>query len=274
MSDIKRDYKAVFEMDPAAKNGFEVILAYPGFHAILMHRINHFLWGIHIPVIPRLLSHAMRFLTGIEIHPAAKIGPGFFIDHGMGVVIGETSEIGENVLLYQGVTLGGTGKEKGKRHPTLGNNVVVGAGTKILGPITIGNNVKIGSNSVVLKPMPDNSIVVGVPGRITKKKIIRMTTEEGLIEVMDHFPDPVSEKIEDMESKINELAKRIDAVEKRDERGGKMRIYNTLTNKKEDFVPVTAGKVGMYVCGITAYDVSHLGHARSAIVFDIIKKYL
>lgn len=274
LSDIKRDYKAVFEMDPAAKNGLEVILAYPGFHAILIHRINHFLWRIHMPVIPRLLSYAMRFLTGIEIHPAAKIGPGFFIDHGMGVVIGETSEIGENVLLYQGVTLGGTGKEKGKRHPTLGNNVVVGAGTKILGPITIGNNVKIGSNSVVLKPMPDNSIVVGVPGRITKKKIIRMTTEEGLIEVMDHFPDPVSEKLEDMESKINELAKRIGAVEKRDERGGKMRIYNTLTKKKEDFVPVTAGKVGMYVCGITAYDVSHLGHARSAIVFDIIKKYL
>jgi len=274
LSDIKRDYKAVFEMDPAAKNGLEVILAYPGFHAILIHRINHFLWRIHMPVIPRLLSYAMRFLTGIEIHPAAKIGPGFFIDHGMGVVIGETSEIGENVLLYQGVTLGGTGKEKGKRHPTLGNNVVVGAGTKILGPITIGNNVKIGSNSVVLKTIPDNSIVVGVPGRITKKKIIRMTTEEGLIEVMDHFPDPVSEKLEDMESKINELAKRIDAVEKSDERGGKMRIYNTLTKKKEDFVPVTAGKVGMYVCGITAYDVSHLGHARSAIVFDIIKKYL
>jgi cysteinyl-tRNA synthetase len=277
---IKRDYKAVFEMDPAAKNRLEVILAYPGFHAILMHRINHFFWRSHIPVIPRLLSHTMRFLTGIEIHPAVKIGPGFFIDHGMGVVIGETSEIGENVLLYQGVTLGGTGKEKGKRHPTLGNNVVVGAGTKILGPITIGNNVKIGSNSVVLKTIPDNSIVVGVPGRITKKKIIRMTTEEGLIEVMDHFPDPMSEKLEDVESKINELAKRIDAVEKLGERGGRkgiarqVRIYNTLTRKKEDFVSVTAGKVGMYVCGITAYDVSHLGHARSAIVFDIIKRYL
>ena len=272
-SDIKRDYKAVFEMDPAAKNGLEVILAYPGFHAILIHRINHFLWGIHIPVIPRLLSHAMRFLTGIEIHPAAKIGAGFFIDHGMGVVIGETSEIGENVLLYQGVTLGGTGKEKGKRHPALGNNVVVGAGTKILGPITIGNNVKIGANSVVLKSIPDNSIVVGVPGRITKKKIIRMTTEEGLIEVMDHFPDPMSEKLEEMESKINELTKRMDAEEKHGEKDGRMKIYNTLTKKKEDFVPVTSGKVGMYVCGITAYDVSHLGHARSAIVFDIIKRY-
>lgn len=271
---IRRDYKAVFEMDPAATNGFTVIFAYPGFHAVLSHRINHFLWKIHIPFIPRLFSNIARFLTGIEIHPAAKIGAGFFVDHGMGVVIGETAEIGKNVLLYQGVTLGGTGKEKGKRHPTLGNDVVVGAGTKILGPITIGNNVKIGANSVVLKSIPDNSIVVGVPGRITKKKIIRMTTEEGLVEVMDHFPDPMSEKLEDMESKFNELTKRMDAIEKRDERGGRIRIYNTLTRKKEEFVPLTPGEVGMYVCGITAYDVSHLGHARSAIVFDVIKRYL
>jgi len=272
--DIRRDYKAVFERDPAARNGLEIILAYPGFHAILLHRINHFLWKIRIPIIPRLLSHIGRFLTGIEIHPAAKIGGGFFIDHGMGVVIGETTEIGQDVTLYQGVTLGGTGKERGKRHPTLGNNVVVGAGTKILGAITVGNNVKIGANSVVLKSISDNSIVVGVPGRITKKKIIRMTTEEGLIEVMDHFPDPVSEKLEDMESNFNELAKRMDAIEKREERGGKMRIYNTLTRKKEEFVTLTPGKVGMYVCGITAYDISHLGHARSAIVFDVIKRYL
>jgi cysteinyl-tRNA synthetase len=272
--DIRQDYKAAIERDPAARSGLEVILVYAGFHAILFHRINHFLWKIHLPVIPRLLSHFARFLTGIEIHPAAKIGQGFFIDHGMGVVIGETTEIGENVTLYQGVTLGGTGKEKGKRHPTLGNNVVVGAGTKILGPITIGNNVRIGANSVILKSIPDNSTVVGVPGRITRKKIIRMTTEEGLIEVMDHFPDPVSERLEDIESRINEFAKRMDAIEKRDERGGKMRVYNTLTRKKEEFVPITPGKVGMYVCGITAYDVSHLGHARSAIVFDVIKRYL
>lgn len=272
--DIRQDYKAVFERDPAARNGLEVILAYSGFHAIFLHRVDHLLWKIRLPIIPRLLSHVVRFLTGIEIHPAAKIGAGFFIDHGMGVVIGETAEIGENVTLYQGVTLGGTGKEKGKRHPTLGDNVVVGAGTKVLGPITIGNNVKIGANSVVLKSIPDNSTVVGVPGRITKKKIIRMTTEEGLIEVMDHFPDPISEKLEDMESKINEIAKRMDAIEKREERGGKMRIYNTLTKKKEEFVPLTSGEVGMYVCGITAYDISHLGHARSAIVFDVIKRYL
>ena len=272
--DLKQDYKGVFERDPAARNGLEIILAYPGFHAIFLHRINHLLWRMHVPVIPRLLSHVGRFLTGIEIHPGAKISPGLFIDHGMGVVIGETAEIGENVTLYQGVTLGGTGKEKGKRHPTLGNNVIVGTGTKILGPITIGNNVTIGANSVVLKSIPDNSTVVGVPGRITKKKIIRMTTEEGLIEVMDYFPDPISERLEDVESRINELSKRIAVIEKQEEKGGKMRIYNTLTGKKEEFVPLTPGAVNMYVCGITAYDVSHLGHARSAIVFDVIKRYL
>src|SRR3990172_235259 len=137
-SDIRSDYRAVFEKDPAARNGLEVVLAYPGFHAIFLHRLNHVLWGWGIPFVPRLISHIARFLTGIEIHPGAKIGPGFFIDHGMGVVIGETSEIGEGCLLYQGVTLGGTGKEKGKRHPTLGKGVVVGAGAKVLGAISIG----------------------------------------------------------------------------------------------------------------------------------------
>ena len=169
--DIKLDFRAVFERDPAARNRLEVILAYPGFHAVFLHRINHVLWNMRIPILPRLLSHIGRFLTGIEVHPAAKIGPGFFIDHGMGVVIGETAEIGKSVILYQGVTLGGTGKEKGKRHPTLRDNVIVGTGTKILGPITIGNNVKIGANSVVLRSIPDNATVVGVPGRITKKRL-------------------------------------------------------------------------------------------------------
>src|SRR5512135_1348289 len=271
---IRRDYRAVFERDPAAKNGLEVILAYPGFHAIFWHRINHMLWKLGIPVIPRLLSHIARFLTGIEIHPAAKIGPGFFIDHGMGVVIGETAEVGENCLLYQGVTLGGTGKEKGKRHPTLRNNVVVGAGAKILGAITIGNNVIIGANSVILKPVPDNSICVGVPGRITRKKIVRMTTEEGMVEVMDYFPDPVVEKQKELESRIDELTKRLDAVERTRERGGRMRIYNTLTGKKEEFFPVAEGKVGMYACGVTVYDHCHIGHARSAVVFDVMRRYM
>jgi cysteinyl-tRNA synthetase len=273
-STVRRDYEAVFKKDPAARNGLEVIFAYPGFHAIFFHRINHFLWNIRIPVLPRLVSHIVRFFTGIEIHPAAKISPGFFIDHGMGVVIGETSEIGEDCLLYQGVTLGGTGKEKGKRHPTIGDNVVVGAGSKVLGPIRIGNNAVIGANSVILKSVPDNSVCVGVPGRITKKRIIRMTTEEGLIEVMDHFPDPLVEKLRGLESQVDALTKRIDAMERLKGQGGKMRIYNTLTGRKEEFIPLTPGKVKMYVCGVTVYDYCHIGHARSAIVFDAIRRYI
>jgi cysteinyl-tRNA synthetase len=272
--DIKQDYKAVFERDPAARNSLEVILAYSGFHAIFIHRINHILWNAGIPVIPRLLSHAARLLTGVEIHPAAKIGTGFFIDHGMGVVIGETAEIGQNCLLYQGVTLGGTGKEKGKRHPTLGNNVTVGAGAKILGAITIGNNAVIGANSVILKPVPDNAICVGVPGRITKKKIIRMTTEDGLVEVMDYFPDPTNEKIKELEARIAEIARKMEAPQSAVQKGGRMKLYNTLSGKKEDFIPVTPGQVKMYVCGITVYDHCHIGHARSAIVFDIMRRYL
>jgi cysteinyl-tRNA synthetase len=272
--DIKQDYSAVFKRDPAARNSIEVVLAYPGFHAIFIHRINHILWNAGVPVIPRLLSHAARLLTGVEIHPAATIGIGFFIDHGMGVVIGETAEIGENCLLYQGVTLGGTGKEKGKRHPTLGNNVTVGAGAKILGAITIGNNAVIGANSVILKPVPDNAICVGVPGRITKKKIIRMTTEDGLVEVMDYFPDPTNEKIKELEARISEITRKMETPQSAMQKGGRMKVYNTLSGKKEDFIPVTPGQVKMYVCGITVYDHCHIGHARSAIVFDIIRRYL
>jgi cysteinyl-tRNA synthetase len=272
--DIKRDYKAIFERDPAARSGLEVVLAYPGFHAIIIHRINHVIWKAGIPILPRFISHIVRFCTGIEIHPAAEIGPGLVIDHGMGVVIGETAEVGEHCLLYQGVTLGGTGKEKGKRHPTLKNNVVVGSGAKILGAITIGNNVIIGANSVILKPVPDNAICVGVPGRITKKKILRMTTEDGMVEVMDYFPDPTVEKLKELESRIEELSKQLDSAERIREGGGRMRIYNTLTGKKENFVSVEPGKVKMYACGITAYDHCHIGHARSAVVFDIMRRYM
>lgn len=270
--DIRQDFKAVFKMDPAAKNRLEVIIAYPGFQAIFLHRINHLLWKIRIPVIPRLLSHTGRFLTGIEIHPGAEIGGGLFIDHGMGVVIGETTEIGENVLLYQGVTLGGTGKEKGKRHPTIGDNVVIGAGTKILGAIKIGDNVKIGANSVVLHSVPENSIVVGVPGRVIKKKVVKIF-DEGPVEMLDHvhLPDPVEEKFENMKTYISELEKRIDKLEGKAET---IKVYNTMSGEKEDFAPLDPADVRMYVCGITAYDVCHLGHARSAIVFDIIKRYL
>lgn len=271
-SDIGRDWRAVFEKDPAARSAFEVITSYPGFHAILLHRANHFLYKIGLPLIPRLLSHIGRLLTGIEIHPAAKIGPGFFIDHGMGVVIGETAEIGKDCLLYQGVTLGGTGKEKGKRHPTLGKGVVVGAGAKILGNIRIGDHVKIGANSVVLKSVPDYSIVVGVPGRVIKKKVLRVH-EEGLVETLDHahLPDPVEERLRAIETHLAELANKLERLEGKESR---MKLHNTLTGKKEDFTPVTPGKVGMYVCGVTVYDVCHIGHARSAILFDVMRSYL
>ncbi len=270
--DINRDYHAVFERDPAARNAVEVLLTYPGLHAIFMHRISHALWNLRIPVLPRFLSHVARFLTGIEIHPAAKIGSGFFIDHGMGVVIGETTEIGNDCLLYQGVTLGGTGKEKGKRHPTLGNNVVVGTGAKILGPMKIGDYVKVGANSVVLNPVPDYSIVVGVPGRIIKKKVVRMEAG-GPVEALDHvkLPDPVNEKLLEFAEHIEKIEARVDKMEGK--RTG-MKIFNTMTGKKEDFVPIETGKVGIYACGVTVYDYSHIGHARSAVVFDIISRYL
>ncbi len=269
--DIKRDLHAVFERDPAARNALEVILAYPGFHAVFIHRISHLLWKLKIPVLPRLLSHIARFLTGIEIHPGAKIGAGFFIDHGMGVVIGETAEIGEDVLLYQGVTLGGTGKEKGKRHPTLGNHVVVGTGAKILGPIRIGDYVKIGANSVVLKSVPDYSVVVGVPGKIIKKKVMRVV-QEGIEEALDHvrLPDPMEEEILELKEHIARLENRIESLEGK---GGNVKIFNTMTGKKEDFIPIEKGKVGMYACGVTVYDYCHIGHARSAVVFDVIKRY-
>jgi serine O-acetyltransferase len=207
---LKADYKAIFEKDPAAKNFLEVILCYPGFHAILLHRFAHFLWKLKIPVIPRLISHINRFLTGIEIHPGAKIGKGFFIDHGMGVVIGETTEIGDNVLLYQGVTLGGTGKEKGKRHPTIGNNVVIGAGAKVLGPITIGDNVRIGAGSVVLKSVPPNCTVVGVPGKIIIQDGKRIN------DVLEHgnLPDPITQLIEELNLKILYLESKLEELEK------------------------------------------------------------
>lgn len=268
---IKADLDAVFEKDPAARNILEVLLTYPGFHAILLHRIAHAILKIKIPVLPRFISHFSRFMTGIEIHPAAKIGKGFFIDHGMGVVIGETTEIGENCLLYQGVTLGGTGKDKGKRHPTLGNNVVVGAGAKVLGPINIGDYVKIGANSVVLKSIPDNSIVVGVPGKVIKKKLMRFE-EEGIVETLDHvrLPDPVEDKFRELQEYIS----KIERIITKKEETYKVKVYNTLTGKKEQFIPLNQNKVGVYACGVTVYDYCHIGHARSAVVFDVIIRYL
>lgn len=266
---IKKDIRAVFERDPAATNLLEVILTYSGFHAILIHRISHWLWKKKIPFLPRALSQVARFFTGIEIHPGAKIGSGFFIDHGMGVVIGETSEIGEDVTLFQGVTLGGTGKEKGKRHPTIGNNVVIGAGAKILGAIEIGEYVKIGANAVVLNSVPPYSTVIGVPGKVVKMRVMRYGDEVMLDHI--HLPDPVEERFNALEEEIREIKRMV-----RHHGGEKsaLRIYNTLTGKKEEFVPVKPGEVGMYVCGVTVYDYCHLGHARVSVVFDVIRRYL
>jgi serine O-acetyltransferase len=167
---LRRDIHAVFDRDPAARSKLEVLACYPGLHALWFHRLAHWLWVHDHKLLARWLSHLGRFLTGIEIHPGARIGPGFFIDHGMGVVIGETAEIGANVTLYHGVTLGGVSWEKGKRHPTIGDSVVVGAGAKVLGPITIGDHSRIGANSVVVKDTPSESVVVGVPGRIRHRE--------------------------------------------------------------------------------------------------------
>ncbi|MCJ7655947.1 MAG: serine O-acetyltransferase [Dehalococcoidia bacterium] len=197
---IREDMQAVFEHDPAARNAWEVFFAYPGFHARQFHRLAHTLWNWRVPFFPRLISHISRFFTGIEIHPGAKIGDGFFIDHGMGIVIGETSEIRNNVALYQGVTLGGTSLLKKKRHPTLGNNVVVGAGAKLIGAITIGDNVKVGAGSVVITSVPANATVVGVPGRVVEIRNPDTDTVEKL-------PDPVWEKLESLEKKIAEMEK-------------------------------------------------------------------
>lgn len=204
---IRADIRAVFEHDPAARSVLEVLFAYPGFHARQCHRIAHALWKFKFPFIPRWISHISRFFTGVEIHPGASIGEGFFIDHGMGVVIGETAEIGNNVVLYQGVTLGGTSTQKAKRHPTLGNNVIVGSGAKIIGAIHIGDNVKVGSGSVVIASVPPNATVVGVPGRVVEIRNPDTDTVERL-------PDPVWEKIQSLEARIVELEGKFSSKDK------------------------------------------------------------
>jgi len=198
-----REIKAVFERDPSASGYAEIVFTYSGLHAFVFYRIAGSLHKTGIPFLPRALSQFAKFITGIEIHPGASIGEGFFIDHGMGVVIGETSVIGNNVTLFQGVTLGGTGKEKGKRHPTIGDNVVVGAGAKVLGNITVGNNVNIGANAVVLRDVPDDSTVVGVPGRIAKKQGKRMPGGVNL----DHsaLPDPLQQSLEKLQAEIDHI---------------------------------------------------------------------
>ncbi|NQT95243.1 MAG: serine O-acetyltransferase [Candidatus Omnitrophica bacterium] len=198
---FRSEIKATFDRDPAATNYFEVLLTYAGLHATIFYRITHFLWKIKIPFLPRFISQIARWLTSIEIHPGATIGKSFFIDHGTGVVIGETTVIGDNVTLFQGVTLGGTGKERGKRHPNIGNNVVIGTGGKVLGNITVGDNSYVGANAVVIKDVPHNSTVVGVPGRITKQDGRRIDTQ------LDHIHtfDPIMQNIEALRKRIDEL---------------------------------------------------------------------
>ena len=203
---VRLDILAVKDRDPAARNFLEILINYPGFHAIFWHRIANILWTFRLKLIARLLSNILRTLTGIEIHPAAKIGEGFFIDHGMGVVIGETSEIGTNVTIYQGVTLGGVSANQGKRHPTIGDNVIIGAGSKILGPLIIGENTKIGANSVVIDDIPENSTVVGVPGKVVGKSFSSLAPDL----YHNKLPDPSGEDILNIHKEIEELKKKMD----------------------------------------------------------------
>lgn len=201
------DLAMIRERDPAARSSLEILLCYPGFHALVIHRISHRLWRLRIPLLPRLLSQMARLLTGVEIHPGAVIGHGVFIDHGMGVVIGETSVIGNNCLLYQGVTLGGTGKQEGKRHPTLLDNVVVGAGAKVLGAITVGSNTRIGAGSVVLRDVDADSTVVGVPGRVVHQSGVRIDplAHSALPDAEAQVIRNLMERIDQLETEMNRL---------------------------------------------------------------------
>ena len=222
---IKSDFKIIKERDPAARGFLEIILCYPGFQALVLHRISHKLWNYKLPLLPRVLSQFTRTITGIEIHPGAKIGRGVFIDHGMGVVIGETSEIGDRCLLYQGVTLGGTGKDSGKRHPTLQENVVVGAGAKVLGAINIGSNTRIGAGSVVVKNVERNCTVVGIPGRVVNQSGVN-------INPLAHsaLPDAEGSVIKNLMDRIDHLENHIvglqDLIEK----------TNIVKKKKQIFI--------------------------------------
>lgn len=208
---FREEIASVKRRDPAARNAFEIVLTYSGLHAVLAYRVSHKLYTKKLFTLARIVSQLARLFTGIEIHPGAQIGKGLFIDHGMGVVIGETTEIGDNCLLYQGVTLGGTGKDKGKRHPTLGNNVMVGAGAKVLGPIRIGDNVKVAANAVVLNNIPADCTAVGVPARVVRRKGKRVNTCDELDQI--HIPDPVAQELCKQLVKINELEKRVKNLE-------------------------------------------------------------
>jgi serine O-acetyltransferase len=209
---LRRDIRTVLERDPAARSGLEVLLCYPGVHALALHRVGHRLWNAGWTTTARFLSHVSRAVTGIEIHPAARLGPGLFIDHGMGIVIGETAEVGRNVTLLQGVTLGGTSVRREKRHPTLGDGVVVGAGAKIIGAFTIGAGSRIGAGSVVVREVPPNSVVVGVPGRVTYREGQRVNGQIDLNQT--DLPDPVAKTIEHLLERIRTLEADVETLRK------------------------------------------------------------
>jgi len=231
ISRMKEDIQTVFRKDPAARNIIEVLLCYPGLHAIWFHRISHYFWTHGAKTFGRFLSQVTRFLTGIEIHPGAKIGRRFFIDHGMGVVIGETSEIGNDVLLYQGVVLGGTSLEKKKRHPTIKDNVVIGAGAIVLGAIEIGEGVKIGAGSVVIKDVPDGSTVVGVPGRVAGSHPIKTVDLDH-----DQLPDPLAKALSIIIEEQEKLAERISVLEGME--GFKAKIDTYFEEKKKEVAKI------------------------------------
>ena len=216
---IREDIQCVFERDPAAGSTLEVILTYSGLHAIWFHRVSHWLWGKNWHMLARIVSQYARWLTGIEIHPGATIGRRLFIDHGSGVVIGETAEIGDDCTLFQGVTLGGTGKEKGKRHPTLGNNVLVASGAKILGSFKIGDNSKIGAGSVVLREVPPNATVVGIPGRVVIQDGRRVDDME-----QTNLPDPVAEQVKQLQDQIDRLKREVEELKKA--QGGEANVHS------------------------------------------------
>ncbi|MFC1621147.1 serine O-acetyltransferase [Candidatus Omnitrophota bacterium] len=208
---IKEDIRSAIKKDPAVKSGLEVFLYYPGVHALWFHRMAHFFYAYNMHIVARAISHFSRFITGVEIHPGAKIGRRVFIDHGMGVVIGETSEIGDDTLLYKGVVLGGTALEKGKRHPTIGKNVVIGSNACVLGPVTIGDGAKIGSGSVVVKDVPSGATVVGIPGKVVEKKVMKkleLDFEHG------NLPDPIADVVKIMLKMQHELEQRLKTLEK------------------------------------------------------------
>ncbi len=232
---LKEDINCVFERDPAANTLFEIIFCYPGVHALLFHRVNHVLWCWGFKLLARLLSNIPRLFTGVEIHPGATIGRRFFIDHGMGVVIGETANIGDDCTLYHGVTLGGTSWLKGKRHPTLGNDVIIGAGAKILGPIVIGNGVRVGSNAVVVKPIPDGATVVGIPGRIVNvdtnyKKHNKHALDQKIFDAYGMPHDDLG--IDPMQHAVNNMLDDIDKIDQK-----MQSICQTLKKRDYDLPP-------------------------------------